>query len=151
MTVDGVWWGARAWTPAEATAALPLVRRIADDLVGTYGRWRKAVEAFEYAASGTTAAAPDAEAERLMGEAQRLAGEIDGLQNELTTLDVRVVRLEHTLLAFRSERNGAVAPLFWAPGSMAPTYDWPDSVPAYGMSTSWPSRAPIVAGNRSRA
>ncbi|MDA1081142.1 MAG: DUF2203 family protein [Gemmatimonadetes bacterium] len=151
MAVDGVWWGSRTWTPAEATAALPLVRRIADDLGESYTRWRAAVEAFEYATSGAKADAPSPDADRLMAEAQALAAQIDDLQGELTSLDIRVARLEHTLIAFRSEKDGVIVPLFWAPRSVAPSYDWPDSVPAYGMSTSWPSRAPIVSGNRSRA
>ncbi len=151
IAVDGVWRGRRTWSPAEATAALPLVRRIAEDLATRYVAWREAVEAFEYATSGTTTAAPSADADRLSAAAQRLAAEIDELQQELTALDVGVARLEHTLVAFRSERDGVIVPLFWAPGLAAPTYDWPATVPAYGMSTSRPSRAPIVSGNRSRA
>lgn len=151
MTVDGVWRGNRVWTPAQATAALPLVRRVVADLGDAYLRWREAVEAFEYATSGTTVDAPSPDADRLMAEAQGCAAEIDGLQGELTSLDVRVARIEYGLIAFRSEREGEIVSLFWAPGSVAPNYDWPDSVPAYGMSTSWPSRAPFVAGNDSRA
>ena len=151
MTTDGVWRGNRMWTPAQATAALPLVRRVVADLGESYQRWREAVEAFEYATSGTTVAAPNPDADRLMAEAQRCAEEIDDLQSELASLDIRVARLEHELVAFRSERDGEIVSLFWAPGSVAPSYDWPDSVPAYGMSTSWPSRAPLVAGKRSRA
>lgn len=151
MTEEMAWTGDRVWTPGQATASLPLVRRVVDDLAGGYVRWREAVEAFEYATSGTTVGAPSADADRLMAEAQRLAGEIDDLRRELTSLDIRVVRLEHSLIAFRSDRGGAIVPLYWAPGSVAPSYDWPDSVPAYGTSTSWPSRAPLVAGKRSRA
>jgi len=151
VTGDGVWHGNRVWTPAQATAALPLVGRVVADLNATYVRWREAVEAFEYATSGTTVEAPNPDADRLMAEAERCAAEIDDLQGELTALDIRVARLEHGLVAFRSKRDGEIVSLFWAPGSVAPSYDWPDSVPAYGTSTSWPSRAPLVAGKRSRA
>src|SRR5689334_4889630 len=60
------WHGSRRWTPAEATASLPLVRRISDDLRSSYRRWRQAVEAFEYATAGSSVTSPSAEADRLM-------------------------------------------------------------------------------------
>jgi hypothetical protein len=145
------WRGTRTWTPADATASLPLVRRIVDDLVVGYRRWRDLVDAFEYATSGTRADEPSAEADRLMAEAQKLAADIDLFRSELARLDIRVTRVEQGLIAFRSERDGAVVPLLWAPGMPAPSYDWPDSIPAYGTSISWPSRAQLVAGKRSRA
>ena len=124
------WIGYRTWTPAEALAALPLVRRIVDDLVVTYRRWQEAVEAFEYATSGSKADQPDADAERLMAAAQRLAAEIDGFRGELARLDIRVTRVERGVIAFRSLRDGGFVPLFWSPGGGAPTYESPDSVPA---------------------
>jgi hypothetical protein len=145
------WRGTRTWTPADATAALPLVRRIVDDLVVGYRRWHDTVDAFEYATSGTRADAPNADADRLMAEAQALAAEIDQFRAELARLDIRVTRVDHGLIAFRGERGGEVVPLLWAPGMPAPSYDWPESVPAYGTSISWPSRAQLVAGKRSRA
>jgi hypothetical protein len=151
MTALRDWPGGRTWTPAEATAALPLVRRIADDLVGCYARWRAAIDAFELTTVGGAGAA-GADAERLMADAQARAAEIDGLREELARLDIRVARVEDGLLAFRSAREpDAVAPLYWAPGFRGPTYDWPDTLPAYGTSTSWPSRAHDVAAKRSRA
>jgi hypothetical protein len=122
--------GARTWTPEEAAGALPLVRRIVDDLVVCYRRWQEAVEAFEYASSGSRADRPDAEAERLMAAAQALAGEIDGFREELARLDIRVMRVDRGVIAFRSVRDGDVAPLFWMPGAGAPAYESPDSVPA---------------------
>ena len=143
------WRGARAWTPDEAVAALPLVRRIVDDLMVHYGAWRQAIEAFEYANAGTTAV--DGEAEQYMRVAQGLAGDIDGFRAELTALDVRVMRADSGLVAFRSMRGGAVVPLYWAPIMAAPDYAWPAAVPAYGTSISWPSRTQVVAGKRSRA
>jgi hypothetical protein len=129
------WRGARAWTPDEATAALPLVRRN--------------VEAIEYANAGTTDV--NGEAEQYMRVAQGLAGDIDGFRAELTALDVRVMRADSGLVAFRSMRGGAVVPLYWAPIMAAPDYAWPAAVPAYGTSISWPSRTQVVAGKRSRA
>jgi hypothetical protein len=151
MSETTPWQGSRRWTPAEATAALPLVRRIADDLGDSYRRWRQAVEAFEYATGGSSATAPNPEAERLMSDAQALATEVEGLQRELAQLDIRVAHLEYGVLAFRSERGGDITSLYWWPGAVAPSYDWPDEVPSKGMSSSWPSRAHVVAEKRSRA
>jgi hypothetical protein len=143
------WRGARTWTPAEAVAALPLVRRIVDDLMIHYGAWRDAIEAFEYANAGTAERA--AEAEQYMRVAQRLAGDIDAFRAELAALDVRVVRADSGLVAFRAEREGEVVPLYWAPVMPAPDYAWPAAVPAYGTSISWPSRTQVLAAKRSRA
>lgn len=155
MTNETPWVGGRTWTPEQARGALPLVRRIADDLVGAFRRWEQAVEAFEYAASGSTVTAPSVEAAQLMADAQRLAAEVDGYERELAKLDIRVAQVSHGLLAFRSERvTGAerdIVPLYWTPTLGEPSYDWPDSVPANGTSTSWPSRAQEVAAKRSRA
>lgn len=151
VNTESGWDGTRAWTPEAAAGALPLVRRIVDDLVLGYRQWRQAVEAFEYATSGSRADAPSSEADELMKVAQRLAADIDGFQSELARLDIRVMRVDQGLVAFRSERDGDVVPLFWSPGATAPTYDGPDATAEYGTSISWPSRAQVVAGKRSRA
>jgi hypothetical protein len=145
------WPGDRTWAPAEAAAALPLVRRIAADLAVAYADWREAVSAFEYAAAAASASAPSPDADRLMAETQRLAAEIDALRAELGRLDVRVVRLEPVVLAFRSRRGRGIEPLYWTPGPAAPAYNWPEGVPTNGTTISWPSRAHEAAGNTSRA
>lgn len=151
MSVETPWTGSRFWTPAEATGSLPLVRRIADDLISAFRRWQAAVEAFEYAAGGSSVASPSTVADLLMADAQRLAAEVDSYERELARLDIHVAQVSHGLLAFRSQRDGAVVPLYWAPASGEPSYDWPASVPANATSTSWPSRAQDVAAKRSRA
>lgn len=147
--------GGRRWTPAEATATLPLVRRIVDDLVTTYRAWRKAVEGFEYATAGAAVGAANTAAntaaEQLMADAQSLAGEIDSLRGELARLEVVVVRVEHGVVGYRSRLRDSAAMLYWLPGAETPSYDWPIGVPEKGTSTSWPSRAQVVAGKRSRA
>lgn len=141
MTEPAPWWGKRSWTPAEAVAALPLVRRIVDDLMATYARWRGTVDAFEVATGSAAATAPNADADRLMSVAQDLAGQIDGFRHELAVLDVRVLAVERGLVAFRSTRAGEVVPLYWSPNAPAPSYDAPDPVDWNGTSISIPSRA----------
>ncbi|MEA3245683.1 MAG: DUF2203 family protein [Gemmatimonadota bacterium] len=145
------WPGTRIWTPDEAAGALALVRRIAADLAVTYADWRDAIAAYEYAAAAASAATPSPDADRLMGEAQRHAGEIDALRSELARLDIRVVRLEPIVLAFRSRRSRGIEPVYWTPGPARPSYDWPEGVPTNGTAISWPSRAHDTAGKTSRA
>ena len=128
MSEEYPWLGRRSWTQTEAAAALPLVRRIVEDLVLTYRRWQETVEAFEYATSGSKADAPNPDAEQLMANAQQRAAEIDGFRAELAQLDIRVKRVERGVIAFRSEKAGETVPLFWVPGAAVPVYDCPESV-----------------------
>jgi len=136
MSDEYPWLGRRTWTPTEAAAALPLVRRIVEDLVLTYRRWQETVEAFEYATSGSKADEPNPDAEQLMVNAQKRAAEIDGFRAELAQLDIRVTRVECGVIAFRSEKAGEAVPLFWVPGAAAPGYDCPESVTVKGTSIS---------------
>ena len=49
---------AKAYTEELANRALPLVRRIVDDLVSRFHAWQDAVSRFEYATAKSTADAP---------------------------------------------------------------------------------------------
>jgi hypothetical protein len=149
--MTAAWPGQREWTAAEATAALPLVQRIAADLLDAYRRWREAVEAFELTTVGTPSESARSEAARRTADAQRIAVEVEAFRRELATLDVRVMRVEVALLGFRSRRDGEIAPLYWMPGGGPPGYDWPEAAGTKGTSTSWPSLAHDVAAKTSRA
>ncbi len=107
---------APAWTPDRANKALPLVRRIVDDLVHWYAEWQELVERFELAALRSTAERPDAEAERLAGEVQRAAREVQGFVAELTSLGIEVKSLETGLLDFPGERDGRPVHYCWQRG-----------------------------------
>ena len=112
--------GARAtYTVEQANRALPLVRRIVDDLVAAYRDWQRTVHAFEYAASASRAEAPDSEAERLQREAQQLAGDIDGFVRELADLGVECKGFDRGLVDFPSERDGRAVYLCWMRGEPA--------------------------------
>ncbi len=106
------------WTAERATAALPLVRRIADDLVRTYGEWRELVARFEIA----SVAQPGAEAERLQREVQRTAHEIEGFMGELGELGVECKSLEQGLFDFPAIRDGRPVYLCWLRGERAVTH-----------------------------
>lgn len=112
------------WTPERANRALPLVRRIADDLVRTYEQWRTLVAKFEVVSIGVTPAST-AEAERLQREVQRAAEDIEGFVKELTELGVECKSLESGLFDFPCEREGRIVYLCWMYGERAVTH-WHD-------------------------
>ena len=106
----------RVYTVAQANRALPLVRRIAEDVVMQYRRWQEKVREFEMVTTRSTADAPDPRAERLQGEVQALAAEIDGYVAELAELDVELKDYERGLLDFPGERDGRRVYLCWQLG-----------------------------------
>lgn len=103
------------WTAERANRALPLVRRIADDLVRTYDQWRTLVAKFEVVSIGVTSAATT-EAERLQREVQRAATDIEDFMRELTELGVECKSLENGLFDFPCERDGRIVYLCWLHG-----------------------------------
>ena len=56
---------------------LPLVRRIVEDIVLDYARWREKIEILEVIAAGRRADSPPDEAENVQEDAQRLAADIE--------------------------------------------------------------------------
>lgn len=108
------------YTPELANRALPLVRRIVEDLVRDYQSWRERVQVYERAA-----AAPDADAKHVdaqQRDVQRLAAEIQGYLGELAALGVECKGLDVGLVDFPGEMDGAPACLCWKLGE--PTVAW---------------------------
>lgn len=105
-----------SWTPEKANRALPLVRRIATDLVRHFAQWQDLVAAFEVAALRSTPERPDPEAERLALEVQRAAKEIEGFVAELTELGVECKDLGRGLMDFAGERDGRTVYFCWQHG-----------------------------------
>jgi hypothetical protein len=108
-----------SWTPEKANRALPLVRRIADDLVEHFERWQELVAMFEVASLRSKPEHPDPEAERLAREVQRAAKEIEGFVAELTELGVECKDLERGLLDFAGQRDGRIVYYCWERGEDA--------------------------------
>lgn len=104
------------WTEELANRALPLVRRIADDIVTHYAEWRSLVEQFEVAVGDANIETPNSEADRLAFEVQRVAAEIDGFVKELEEIGVECKSMEIGLFDFRSERDGRPVYLCWMRG-----------------------------------
>lgn len=105
-----------AWTPERANKALPLIRRIVDDLVRQYAIWQDLVNQFEVASLRSTAQQSDPEADRLAREVQRAARDIQGFVAELTSLGVEVKSMETGLLDFPGEREGRIVYYCWQRG-----------------------------------
>ena len=110
------------FTVEQANRMLPLVRRIAADIVRDYRSWQDAVAAFEVATAASTAAEPDPQALRLQREAQRYAAEIDGYVRELAALGVECKSLDLGLVDFPGEVAGEPAYLCWKLGE--PAVEW---------------------------
>lgn len=110
------------WTVERADRALPLLRRIAADLVRTYTEWRGLVERFELASSGATPARPAAELELLQRSIQRAAEEIEGFLRELEQLGVECKAMDRGLFDFPAERDGRPVYLCWLLGEPAVTH-----------------------------
>jgi hypothetical protein len=153
------------YTAELANRALPLVRRIVDDLVMRYRDWQDAVSKFEYATTKSTAAAPDPEADALQAAAERMAAEVDVHVGELTELGVEVRAFDIGLVDFPGDLDGRAVYFCWMRGEPAVGHwheidagfdqrqpcDSGQSGEAKGTSISMPSRAQPVAGNTSRA
>lgn len=112
----------RSWTPERANRALPLVRRIADDIVRHYAEWQSLVQRFEVAAARSTVDAPDTDAEQLAREVQRVATEIEGFVQELVALGVECKSMESGLFDFIGEMDGRPVYLCWQRGESAVTH-----------------------------
>jgi hypothetical protein len=104
------------YTAAGANRALPLVRRIVDDLVACYAEWQAAVSRFEYATTGSRAEQPDPDAARLEAEAQALAAQIQGFVNELQELGLECRALDTGLIDFPGELDGRAVYFCWMHG-----------------------------------
>jgi len=104
------------WTAERANKALPLVKRIVEDLVMNYRRWTELVERFEVASLRSTPERPDAEAEALAKEVQQAAREVQGFVAELSSLGVECKGYEQGLVDFPGERDGELVYFCWQRG-----------------------------------
>lgn len=105
-----------SYTVEQATATLPLVRRIVEDIVVSHQRWRERILEFDLLASSTTAEATDGRATQLEREAQALAREIDGFERELADLGIALKDRRLGLIDFPAEIDGREVWLCWRLG-----------------------------------
>lgn len=107
---------ARLFTVAQANRMLPLVRRIVEDIVQDYARWREQVGVLEVVAAGRRGDAPPDEAEKVEADTQRLAADIERYVEELRKLGVDFKGFDEGLVDFPSEMEGRRVYLCWKLG-----------------------------------
>ena len=108
------------YTVTRANSALPLVRRIVDDLVECFHRWEDAVRQVELTSHDNVL--ENAEAERAQAETQRLAVEIEHGVRELAELGIEVRALDVGLVDFPGTLDGGEVYFCWMLGEGAVTH-----------------------------
>src|SRR3990172_3607023 len=102
----------RYFTLAEATATLPLVRRIVADITARYPQWRDLVAHFELVAAQ---AGPEwgesAEQVRLRGEIETVARDIAAFLSELEQVGCVFKSFDQGLVDFYGQMDGR--DIFW--------------------------------------
>lgn len=110
---------ARIFTIEQANRMLPLVRRIVEDIVQDYARWREQVGVLEVVAAGRRGDSPPDEAEKVEQDAQRLAADIERYVTELKELGVDFKGFDQGLVDFPAEIEGRRVYLCWKLGEDA--------------------------------
>jgi hypothetical protein len=107
----------RTFTIEQANRALPLVRRIVQDIVDEYARWQDMVKSLDVLAASS--ARGNAEIARLQQDIQQAARTIDGYVRELTELGIEMKGLDVGLVDFPGEIGGRRVYLCWRLGEPA--------------------------------
>jgi hypothetical protein len=106
----------RLFTVEQANRALPLVRRIVQDIVQSHAEWTRVLREFEVATAESRADRPSPRAEVLQRDAQHLARDIQGFIAELGDLGVELKGFDQGLADFPSEMDGRLVYLCWKLG-----------------------------------
>jgi hypothetical protein len=107
----------KTFTIEQANRALPLVRRIVQDVVDEYARWQEMVKSLDVLAASS--ARGTAEIARLQQDIQQAARTIDGYVRELTELGIEMKGLDVGLVDFPGEIGGRRVYLCWRLGEPA--------------------------------
>lgn len=120
----------KQFTVEQANRTLPLVSRIVEDIVRTYGIWQDKVREFEVLSAAVRADVPNESAEALQKEASELAEEIDRYIGEIGALGVEFKGFDLGLVDFPGEIDGRPVFLCWRLGEPAVQY-WHDRDSGY--------------------
>jgi hypothetical protein len=104
------------YTVDRANRTLPYVRRIAEDLVRDYARWRARIRAIEVAGAAGRPVLAEETSRRLQRETQELAADIQAALGELAAIGAECKSLDEGLIDFPALVDGAPAYLCWKVG-----------------------------------
>lgn len=104
------------YTVDHANRALPLVRRIVEDIVAEHRRWQEAIVELDILGAAATGELPDPRIVTLERKIQVLARDIDGYQRELDQLGILLKDRRLGLIDFPSEMDGRPVLLCWRLG-----------------------------------
>jgi len=128
----------KIFTVEMANRALPLVRRIVDDIVAEHPHWKDLVARFELVAAGQRSDWGESkEMLVLRQEIDRIAARIDGYVAELDQIGVSLKGFEDGLVDFYGSHEGRVVCLCWRRGESAVEY-W------HELDTGFAGRQPIT-------
>ena len=112
----------KIFTPDEANRMLPLVSRIADDIVATYTRVQKTLEDLEALKAVEDEEVRDLQERRLEVESARLLDRFQTLIEEIEELGGTVKDYERGCIDFYGEVDGEIVYLCWQRGEDAITH-----------------------------
>lgn len=105
------------FTVAEANAALPYVRRVVEDIVAEYERWRDAIYRYELLSAATSAEGGESEEQVVLrAEVDDIAQRINDYINELSTVGCVFKGFEGGLVDFYSRHEARDIFLCWKLG-----------------------------------
>jgi hypothetical protein len=107
----------KTFTIEQANRALPLVRRIVQDIVDEYARWQEMMKSLDVLAASSVRGNSDIA--RLQQDIQQAARTIDGYVRELTELGIAVKGMDVGLVDFPGEIGGRRVYLCWRLGEPA--------------------------------
>jgi hypothetical protein len=116
----------KLFTVEKANRALPLVRRIVDDIVAEHPHWKDLVARYELAAAGARPEWGESpEMARLRQEIDAAAERINGYVKELQSVGCQLKGFEQGLVDFYGMYEGRLVFLCWQRGEGAVTH-WHD-------------------------
>src|SRR5262245_35687051 len=113
----------KIFTVDEANRMLPLVARIADDIVGTYGEVNSALKAYDEEKGRVNEASRDAGGDTMLrrrdAEVSEVLERFQGLIQEIESLGGTVKDYEQGFIDFYGDVGGEIVYLCWSRGEKA--------------------------------
>lgn len=129
----------KIFTVAEANRMVPLVSRIADDIVATYGEVNRSLQGYEEAkAAAATDEAGALELRRRDADVAEVLERFQALIQEIEALGGTVKDYEHGFIDFYGDVGGEIVYLCWSRGEAAVSH-WHRLDEGYGKRRDLPA------------